>query len=153
MGRMGVWGVGIGLLVACSSSDKDDTPACQIAGTYSMTTTVETQSEGCSVIPPDDGTPSVVTVNASGGGFTIETQGLSGACPANAIDACKLQAKCDVVVSDATGKNPPYTVTLQFSWTFDAAGFSGGINSGAFPVVPDVPKGCNITSKATGARR
>lgn len=129
--------------------------SCPVAGTYTMTAEPETMSAGCSDLSSDVG-PMTVTLTQrrpgkTGPDFSLELQGATGACAANFVDACKVQAKCDVQVLDAT--DPRNDVgTLQFSWNFDSEGFSG-INSGSIPVAESLPKGCSFTSKAIGVRR
>lgn len=140
--------VGLVCLVACSDGDKD-APACSIPGTYTMTAAPETQSSGCSALPP--AAPTTVTVNSAGGGYSIEMQSLQGGCVATLVEACKIQAKCDFQATDALDPAQA-TGTLQFSWTFDAGGFKG-INSGTIPKARSVPDGCTFTSNATAQRR
>jgi hypothetical protein len=141
------------VLVACSG---DDEPECVIAGTYTMTATPESQSEGCADLGSGEGPPTTLTITerppgATGPDFAVEMSGLQGGCAANKTSACQIQTKCDVVLTDAT--DPANNVaTLQFSWTFTESGFSG-LNSGAFPAAKTLPRGCNFTSKATASRR
>jgi hypothetical protein len=139
------------LIAACSSdNDGDGAPSCTIEGTYSMTAAIESQSEGCSDIQA--GPPSVVTITARpSGNFLVELQGGTGGCAGDLVGTCKVQTKCDVRVSDAT--DPSNNMgTLQFSWTFDANGFTG-LNSAALPPARSLPRGCTFTSNATATRR
>lgn len=142
--------VSVGALVglaSCSSSDEQ--PACRIEGTYTMSATPETQSEGCAALPSSPGT--TVTISAVQGAYAVELQGGTGACRGDLVEACKLQTKCDVDILDATDP-AQRTGTLQFSWTFSQGGFTG-LNAGAIPPATSVPKGCTFSSNATATRR
>lgn len=139
------------VLVACSSDDEE---ACPIAGTYTMTATPEAQSEGCQDLGQAGQTTLTITQRPpgkTGPDFALQMQGVQGACAVEQLAACKVQSKCDILITDAT--DPANNVgTLQFSWTFDRGGFKG-INSGSFPAATSLPRGCTFTSQATGTRR
>jgi hypothetical protein len=86
----------------------------------------------------------------SGAPYAVEAQGLSGRCYAESPGACKIQAHCELVVTDAL--DPSNDIgTLQYVWTFDTAGFSG-TNSVSIPPAKSLPDGCRGTAKATGKR-
>lgn len=151
--RYALLAVPVVALLACSSSSSE--PSCQIAGTYTMTATPETKTSGCDAIANGPQT-STVTITArppgmTGPDFAIELQGAQGACAGTLVEACKVQSKCDYNLTDAVDpKNS--TGTVQFSWTFDATGFSG-LNAGTFPAAKSVPGGCTFSSNATAKRR
>lgn len=137
------------VLITASACSSDDEPDCRIEGTYTMTATPETQSEGCSAVPPSSST--TITISPFQGAYAVELQGGTGACRGDRIEACKLQTKCDVNVVDATDP-AQRTGTLQFSWTFSQDGFTG-LNAGSVPPATSVPKGCTFSSNATAKRR
>jgi hypothetical protein len=157
--------MGVALLFASACASEPGASGagggCKIEGTYTLEATLETQSAGCEDLfdpatNPNAGAQQVVTITAKppglrGPDFAIEIQGASGACAGDIVDACTVQTKCDLNVTDALDPNNA-TGTLQFSWTFSATGFEG-LNSGALPPAKTAPKGCTFTSRAVGVRR
>ncbi len=140
--------------LACSDS-KDGTgaPACNPVGTFSV------QDTKLSGTCPSDENPGTVTVSSAQGSatdFIIEFQGVSGGCSAQKIGAeCKIQGKCDLTL--ASPANPQNsTGTLQFSWTFDAAGLKG-TSTLAMPasLIGDagVTPACGAEYSSSGTRR
>ncbi len=133
-------------LVACSSADEGE--SCQIVGTYTMTG--ETESGDCP--PASGGTGSVaLTISEADTGYALEIQGIQGACPMTKVSACKLQGKCEIAATDAI--DPQNNVaTIQYTWTFDSAGFTG-FSAGTYPPITSIPAGCSQNAKNTGTRR
>lgn len=151
MGMKAMTGLALLMVAACSSSSESDAPICKVAGTYVMTATPQTASEGCPLKSGEAGPPVTITITPSGETFAVEMQGAQGGCTATVPEACKLQTKCDLVETDAI--DPGNRVgTLQFSWTFNATGFSG-LNSGSLPPAGSLPKGCTFQSSATATRQ
>lgn len=145
--------VGAFVAVNAACAAETDADECRILGTYTMTATPETQSAGCSAISGNEGDTgsTTVTISSVGTDYVIELQGAQGACKGSLVESCKLQSKCDYVVTDALDSADD-TGTLQFSWTFDASGFRG-VNSARIPKATSVPEGCSFTSNATATRR
>jgi hypothetical protein len=147
----------VGSAIACSDS-KEGTgaPACSPVGTFSV------QDTKLSGTCPSDESPGTVTVSAAQGSttdFIVEFQGVSGGCDAQRLGSeCKLQGKCDLTIAnpadprDAAG-------TLQFSWTFDAAGLKGTstlslpATAGAAGADAGVTPGCGAEYSSAGQRR
>lgn len=137
---------------ACSSTDED---VCLVEGTYSATA-VMLPGATC----PDTGTDPVVdTITArppgstSGPDFYLQITGAQGGCPLNRVagNACKVQGKCDVQLTDAL--DPTNAVgTVQYAWTFDAKGFTG-TSTVTVPPAKSLPKGCTAQANVTGKRQ
>lgn len=150
MHRVSVFGVLVVVVAsaalgpACASSNGGS--SCQIEGAYAFSSTVE--SGNC---PAGNGGTTTITKASNGDGYLIEATGGQGACAAKEISACKLQAKCDIVVTDATDPTNNLA-TVQDSWTFDSAGFKGTVTL-FLPPAASQPNGCQGTVRATGARR
>jgi len=138
-------------MVACSSSGSSS-PACKVAGTY--TGFLDSQSGTC----PSSGSGTVTDTitarpaGASGPDFILEITGLQGACELNYVDeaACKVQGKCDATITDAL--TPGDKGTIQYSWTFDAAGFHG-TSTVDLPPAKSLPNGCSGQATVHGTRQ
>lgn len=146
--RIGVVAVAMAVVGAAAfgcSSGKGD--ACEIEGTYGFRG--KKQSGSC---PEVGEVESTVTITDVGGGdFGLEFLGTTGGCVARKVGACGLQAKCDITLTDAT--NPRENLaTLQYSWTFDAAGFGGSAALSA-PASKSLGPACTGTYEQTGHRR
>ena len=139
-------------VVACSSSDED---ACVIEGTYSATA-VMLPGGSC---PDTNNDPVVDTITArppgttGGPDFYLQITGTQGGCPLNRVagSACKVQGKCDVQLIDALDPNNAMG-TVQYSWTFDANGFTG-TSTVIVPAAKSLPKGCTAQASVTGKRQ
>ncbi len=137
------------VLVACSS-EKDGTgvPSCQPIGTFSVQDV--RQSGTC----PEDTQANTITVSAGASPteILIEFQGVTGGCPATQLAGeCKFQGKCDLTVIQPTDPARP-TGTLQYSWTFDAAGLTGS-SSLSMPPTATLTQGCVAEYSSSGPRR
>lgn len=135
------------LTIACSASDPVAPASCQIIGTYGLK---DTMTDGdC---PPPTGATVAVTISSDGAvGYIIQYEGLTGGCPAEIVAGCKIQGKCDLIVKDPIDPMKA-TGSLQFSWSFDAAGYSG-VDSFAFPPAKAIAKGCHSDYSASANRR
>jgi hypothetical protein len=144
-------------VLACSSAD--DEPPCAVAGTYTLTT--ELESGACELDDPSKATAqsqggaSTITVSSrqdsAGSFYVIEASGLQGGCAAQPAGQCQLQAKCDIQILDALDPNNRMG-TFQYSWTFTRTGFTG-LNTISLPPANNLSKGCASTLRATGTRR
>lgn len=156
-------GIVAGLMMcvtACSSSDDKQESACPVVGTYTMTGIIESSSPGCADVADAgvDIAPSSLAVTitqkpagATGSEFAIELQGATGACGADLVGGCKLQAKCLIRLTDALDPANA-TATLQVSWLFNEQGFTG-VNANTTPPAQSLPRGCSLTANVTGVRR
>ena len=117
-----------------------------------MTSTTESQSDGCAELLSGPVEPTTVTITKSADdSYAIELEGLPGACHGDLIAGCKLQTKCDLQLKsplDPTRR----TGTLQISWAFNSSGFTGS-TSASYPPISQAPKGCDATTADTGKRR
>lgn len=138
-------------LVACSSSSSG--PACQIEGSYSG---VGSNAQG--TCPSGAAGPVTDTITArppgaTGPDFLLEITGLQGGCALNYVagEACKVQGKCDLQITDALDPNNA-TGTVQYSWTFTNSGFTG-TSTETIPPAKSLPKGCSTQETVTGTRQ
>lgn len=133
------------IMVRCSS---DDAPVCMVDGTYSVTDEIE--SGNC----PDSG-PDVVTDTFRtypDGLVALDIQGAPELTPVGVVnEMCTWTSSGVATVTDALSEDNN-KATLQYSYTFNATGFSG-ILSVAIPPTKDLPNGCTGTARVTGVRR
>jgi hypothetical protein len=132
------------LLVGCSSSSSgDDTHACELAGTWSLTATRDQSDPGdCPAAAEANEVKEVDTITRTGEIVTIEYDGMSGSCSAT-VPACKLSLKCDA--TNASGS----LITRQDSWTFSGDSLTGYTTLS----VPTETGRCTWNAKVTGTRR
>ncbi len=135
----------MGAVGCSSSSDKDE---CPIVGTYAVLGAAESGN----TCPDDINEQTTYTVSAAtGGGYTVAFQGVSGVCSAQDVSACKIQGACEFEVRDPVDPARARG-TFQFSWTFSEQGFRGPVTI-AIPAAKSIPGGCSGTSTQTGTRR
>lgn len=137
----------LAILAACSSSTDGDGTSCRIEGTYTATGKVE--SGNCPLNPDAPPTTDTIT-KLDDRSYGLEIQGTTGGCVLELVEACKLQGKCDLAITDAI--DPGDRGTVQYSWTFTQDGFTG-FSAVTVPPAKSLPDGCSGTASVTGTRR
>jgi hypothetical protein len=158
--RTGLTIMAVGLTLLASSacthttivqggSPEAGSPACQIQGTYQVTT-VSTQSNTCTDYGPGSNAPATLQFLDDGaGGLVFVPPGHTSSCEVKP-NGCKLDAACAADVK--TGG----TLTMQMSWTFDAQGFTG-LTTFTLPALTDNSgkrhTACSTTETDQGVRQ
>jgi hypothetical protein len=139
---------GVLLVTACSSESEG--PACKIEGTYLGTASNVT---GTCAVSTDPVTDTITARTETPPDFNLEIQGFTGACSLTRVagEACKVQGKCDITVTDAIDPANA-TGTVQYSWTFTNTGFSG-TSAVTIPPGKSLPNGCSGRASVTGTRQ